>query len=83
VNEELRRMFADDQADRESIGEDTPPEQWERVRQRDEARLARCKELIAAGALQTGKDYWLLKKSVPSVRQSLTCHAKPLNSRAC
>lgn len=58
MNDELRHLFEEDQADREAMRGDTSPDAWERVSQRDGVRLARCKELIAAGALQTGKDYF-------------------------
>jgi hypothetical protein len=53
-NPELARMYAEDQSDRkdaEKIG-------WEKVSQRDEARLARANALYRADALKTGADYY-------------------------
>jgi hypothetical protein len=54
-NPELSRMFREDQADREPglHGID-----WAVVKPRDDARLARTRELYAAGALHTGADWW-------------------------
>src|SRR5688572_29825013 len=55
-NDELARLFREDQADR------TPPEgkaiDWAVVGPRDKARLARVKELYAQNRLQTGADYY-------------------------
>ena len=53
-NPELARMYAEDQSDRrdaEKIG-------WEKVSERDAARLARAKALYRADALKTGGDYF-------------------------
>ena len=55
-NEEIARLFREDQADR------TPPAgkdiDWAIVGPRDKARLARVKELYAQNRLQTGADYF-------------------------
>jgi len=55
-DEELTRLYTEDQADRE------PPEgksiDWSVVAPRDTARLARVKQLYSAGRLQTGADYF-------------------------
>lgn len=54
-NEELRKLFAEDQADR------SPPpatkEGWKEVTARDEQRRARVKALMATGALKEGADF--------------------------
>lgn len=55
-NEELSRMYQEDQSDR------TPPAgksiDWNVVAPRDKARLARVKELYAQNHLGTGNDYF-------------------------
>ena len=55
-DEELARLYKEDQADRR------PPAgkeiDWSVVGPRDEARLKRVKELYAAGRLKTGADYY-------------------------
>ncbi|WP_241759021.1 TPR end-of-group domain-containing protein [Pyxidicoccus parkwayensis] len=55
ANEELRKLFEADQADR------SPPpatkEAWKVVSARDEQRRVRVKELLAAGALEDGADF--------------------------
>jgi hypothetical protein len=51
MNDELRTMFEQDQADRQ--GELHPD-----IGKRDDARRARVEELIAADALQTPEDYF-------------------------
>jgi hypothetical protein len=54
-NTELARMFQEDQDDRKPglHGID-----WTVVKPRDDSRLARTRELYAAGALRTGADWW-------------------------
>ncbi len=54
-NPELTRMFQEDQDDRKPglHGID-----WAQVKPRDDARLARTRELYASGALRTGTDWW-------------------------
>jgi hypothetical protein len=54
-NAELARMFQEDQDDRKPglHGID-----WAVVKPRDDARLARTRELYAAGGLHTGADWW-------------------------
>lgn len=56
INGELKRLFEEDQADR------TPAPgksiDWEAVGMRDEAREHRIKELLRAGVLQSGADYY-------------------------
>jgi hypothetical protein len=54
-NIELTRMFQEDQGDRQPglHGID-----WSVVKPRDDARLARARELYEAGALRTGADWW-------------------------
>jgi hypothetical protein len=55
-DEELARLYTEDQKDRE------PPAgksiDWSVVGPRDAARLARVKELYAAGRFKTGADYY-------------------------
>ena len=55
-NEELARMFREDQADR--MPPSGKPIDWATVAPRDKARLARAKELYAQNRLQTGADYY-------------------------
>lgn len=55
-DEELARMFKEDQSDR--APQDGKAIDWPTVSKRDEARLARVKELYAAGRLRTGADYF-------------------------
>ena len=53
-NPELARMYAEDQSDRrdaEKIG-------WEKISERDAARLARAKAIYGADGLKTGSDYF-------------------------
>lgn len=54
-NAELTRMFREDQDDRKPglHGID-----WAVVKPRDDARLARARELYASGGLRTGADWW-------------------------
>ena len=55
-NEELARLYQEDQSDR------TPPAgksiDWSVVTPRDNARLARAKELYQQNKLQAGRDYY-------------------------
>lgn len=54
--DELKRLFDEDQADRMTApGKNFD---WETVGMRDEAREGRVKELLRAGALQSGADYY-------------------------
>src|SRR5579883_72145 len=55
-NEELARMFAEDQADRQP--EDGKPIDWRVVGPRDKERLAKARELYSGGKLATGADYY-------------------------
>jgi hypothetical protein len=53
-NPELARMYAEDQSDRrdaEKIG-------WEKISERDAARLTRAKTIYQADGLKTGGDYY-------------------------
>ena len=54
-NAELTRMFQEDQDDRKPglHGID-----WAVVKPRDDARLARTRDLYASGALRSGADWW-------------------------
>jgi hypothetical protein len=52
-HEELKRLMAQDQADREGKTVD-----WTAVAPRDRARLARVKALYASGAVRTANDYY-------------------------
>jgi hypothetical protein len=52
-NEELQRLFEEDQADRKSSTID-----WTIVQRRDQKRLARIKELYRSDRIQTGADYY-------------------------
>ena len=56
-NAELAAMYEADQADRHPAGDGRPID-WTVVSGRDAARLARAKELLAAGKLGTGADYY-------------------------
>ncbi len=53
VSDELARMFTEDQTDRA-----TQPMDWQVVRPRDAARLARVKQLYRGQKLQSGLDYY-------------------------
>jgi hypothetical protein len=53
VHAELARMYEEDQGDRS-----TQPIDWAKVGPRDAARLARVKELVAAGAPKVSDDYY-------------------------
>jgi hypothetical protein len=56
ASEELTKLYNDDQADREfSPGQTTD---WEAVSIRDEQRELRVKQLLAAGSLGSGADYY-------------------------
>jgi hypothetical protein len=55
-NEELSRLYKEDQADRMPKG--GKPIDWAAVGPRDKARLARVKELYRGGKLRTGADYY-------------------------
>jgi hypothetical protein len=55
-HEELARMFAEDQADRNPAGGRSID--WAVVRPRDKRRLARVREMYRGGDLRTGKDYY-------------------------
>ena len=52
-NAEMAQIFADDQAAR--MGGDID---WEVVRREDAARAARTREMLDAGELRTGNDFW-------------------------
>jgi hypothetical protein len=54
-NAELARMNQEDQADRKPAIHEMD---WTVVKPRDDARLKRTKELYAAGALRTGRDWF-------------------------
>ena len=54
-NEELARMFKEDQDDRKPGVQGID---WAKVKPRDDARLARVYELYKAGALCTGPDWY-------------------------
>ncbi len=55
-NEELARLILEDQADRNPPA--GKPIDWKMVEPRDQARLARAKELYGRDQLQTGRDYF-------------------------
>ncbi len=56
-NDELRSIFVQDQADREGIaGADEAD--WSAMAARDQQRRERVNELLAAGAVETGADYF-------------------------
>jgi hypothetical protein len=55
-HEELARMFADDQADRDPAA--GRPIDWAVVGPRDKKRLARVRELYGRAELRTGEDYY-------------------------
>ena len=59
VDPELARIRGEDQRDRSGEGpmKDGALD-WKLVKERDDARLKRVKELIAEGRLKTGEDYW-------------------------
>ena len=52
-NAEMAQIFADDQAARQGGSID-----WEVVGREDAARAARTRELLDAGELRTGNDFW-------------------------
>jgi len=54
-NVELSRMFQADQDDRKPGAQDID---WSVVQPRDDARLARTRELYHSDALRTGADWW-------------------------
>lgn len=54
-NEELMRLYAEDQADRQPA--EGKPIDWKVVAPRDRVREERAKQLYREGALHTGKDY--------------------------
>jgi hypothetical protein len=59
ANEELRRLYEADQADRiKSDGELPAERDWRAIRERDQERRQRISELIQANALQIGADYF-------------------------
>jgi hypothetical protein len=55
---EVARLFKEDQDDRAPLEKEGKPVDWSVVGKRDEARLARVKELYAAHRLRTGADYY-------------------------
>ena len=55
-NEEVARLFAEDQSDRQP--KEGKPIDWAFVGPRDKARLKRVRQLYTAGELKTGKDYY-------------------------
>ena len=55
-NEEVARLYADDQADRKPAG--GKPIDWKIIGPRDSARLKRIKEIYQANELRSGKDYY-------------------------
>lgn len=55
-NEELKRLFDEDQSDRRP--EAGKPIDWSLIGPRDHEREQRVKELLANGALQTGADFF-------------------------
>src|SRR5262245_45596908 len=55
-NQELVRLFSEDQGDRQP--KDAKAIDWRVVRRRDEVRLKRVMELYRAGELRTGWDYF-------------------------
>ncbi len=74
-NEELARLYKEDQADR------TPPAgkeiDWHTVSERDHAREARVKELYRANQLKTGADYYhvaMILQHAPAPEDYLLAH---------
>lgn len=55
-NEEVARLYREDQADRQT--QDGKPIDWQVVGPRDEARRKRVAEMFNAGDLKTGRDYF-------------------------
>src|SRR5687768_41936 len=55
-SDELQRLFVEDQADRAPASGNNID--WEAVGVRDETRERRVKELVRAGALKSGADYY-------------------------
>jgi len=55
-NQELAKLFTDDQADRQV--KDAKPIDWGVVGPKDEARRKRVLELYVSGGLKTGRDYF-------------------------
>lgn len=58
MNEELRRLYQEDQAERQANWSGQSLEFFMAVRERDRARRTRADELIAAGALLDAADYF-------------------------
>lgn len=74
-NQLLKTLYEEDQADRKPA----PGKQidWPLVVPRDEAREVKVKELISAGALSTGADYYhaaMIFQHAPRPDDSLLCH---------
>jgi hypothetical protein len=57
-NPEIKRLFAEDQQDRQTLSAGAPTaEQWRQVAARDAQRRERARQLFWAESLQTGEDY--------------------------
>ena len=55
ISVELEKLYAEDQADRKTVGPNTD---WEAISIKDEQREIRVKELLALGSLGGGSDYY-------------------------
>jgi hypothetical protein len=74
-NEELARLFQEDQSDR--MPKDGKPIDWKKILPRDRAREGRVKELYRDDALQTGADYFhaaMILQHSPTVDDYLLAH---------
>jgi hypothetical protein len=74
-NEELSRMYQEDQADRKP--EDGKPIDWKKILPRDRAREARVKELYRSDDLETGADYYhaaMILQHSPRAEDYLLAH---------
>ncbi|MEQ8763454.1 MAG: hypothetical protein RL885_05980 [Planctomycetota bacterium] len=57
ISQELAEIYAADQADRESLDFDDP-KTIQKMMQGDQKRLARVEEIVSAGKLSTGENYY-------------------------
>jgi hypothetical protein len=75
ANEELMKLYREDQADRSS--KDGTPIDWKAVAARDAVRLKRVKELYSGDQLKTGGDYYhaaMILQHGDSPEDYLLCH---------
>jgi len=75
-NSELAKMFDEDQADRTPAAGSSID--WIKVAPRDDARLARVKQMYSSDELKTGTDYWhaalILQHGTSAPEDALLAH---------